>query len=165
VLERLDCVLRAGEPQDSTMVARRLALLPQVTCASAAYLQAHGTPASVEELAGHQAVNFASGGKVVPFEFVVDGAPRKLTLRGKVTVSHADAYVLCCEAGLGLIQAPRYHVERQLAAGTLVEVLPVCRPPPMPVSVLYPHHRQLSPRVRVFVDWAAERFRGASAPG
>jgi DNA-binding transcriptional LysR family regulator len=54
---------------------------------------------------------------------------------------------------------PRYHVERQLAAGSLREVLGAYRPAPMPVSVLYPHHRQLSPRVRVFVDWVADRMR------
>jgi len=56
---------------------------------------------------------------------------------------------------------PRYHVEKQLAAGALREVLAPFRPAPMPVSVLYPHHRQLSPRVRVFVDWAAKIFRAA----
>ena len=82
-----------------------------------------------------------------------------MQLRGSATVSHADAYVACCEAGLGFIQLPRYHVERQLADGVLCEVLGKHRPAPMPASVLYPHHRQLSPRVRVFVDWVADRMR------
>jgi len=86
-----------------------------------------------------------------------------MQLRGSVTVSHADAYVVCCEAGLGVIQLPRYHVEQQLASGALRELLPEYRPAPMPVSVLYPHHRQLSPRVRVFVDWVAERMQLAQA--
>ena len=89
----------------------------------------------------------------------MDGERRTLQLRGSATVSHADAYVVCCEAGLGFVQLPRYHVERQLAAGTLREVLSEFRPAPMPVSVLYPHHRQLSPRVRVFVDWVADQMR------
>jgi len=89
---------------------------------------------------------------------MVDGERCTMQLRGPATVSHADAYLACCEAGLGFVQLPRYHVARQLAAGTVREVLAACRPPPMPVSVLYPHHRQLSPRVRVFVDWVAGRF-------
>ena len=160
VREGIDCVLRAGEPRDSSMVGRRVALLEQVTCASAAYLEANGTPATPSDLQRHRAVNYAGGsGKALPFDFVVDGQPRAATLRGAVTVRQADAYVLCCEAGLGLIQLPRYHVEAALAAGMLREVLAPYRPAPLPVSVLYPHSRQLSPRVRVFVDWVSERMQ------
>ena len=160
VREGIDCVLRAGEPRDSSMVGRRVALLEQVTCASAAYLEANGTPATPADLARHRAVNYAAAsGKPMPFDFLVDGQARSVTLRGAVTVRHADAYVICCAAGLGLIQLPRYHVEAALAAGTLREVLASCRPAPMPVSVLYPHSRQLSPRVRVFVDWVSERMQ------
>ena len=160
VREGIDCVLRAGEPRDSSMVGRRVALLEQVTCASAAYLDAHGEPTDLADLRGHRAVNYAgASGKALPFDFIVDGEPRSVALRGNVTVRHADAYVTCCEAGLGLIQLPRYHVEGALAAGRLREVLATLRPAPMAVSVLYPHARQLSPRVRVFVDWVSERMQ------
>lgn len=167
VRESIDCVLRAGEPRDSSMVGRRVALLEQVTCASAAYLARHGTPRTLEEFRTHRAVNYAgSSGKLLPFEFVVDGERKTMLLPGNVTVASADAYTLCCEAGLGFVQLPRYHVEPQLAAGTLRAVFPSLQPPPMPVSVLYPHHRQLSPRVRVFVDWVAGRMqRASSQPG
>jgi DNA-binding transcriptional LysR family regulator len=162
VREGIDCVLRAGEPRDSSMVGRRVALLGQVTCASTAYLERHGTPRTLDEFKAHRAVNYASStGKVLPFDFLVEGERRTMQLRGSATVSHADAYVACCEAGLGFIQLPRYHVERQLTDGTLREVLGKHRPAAMPVSVLYPHHRQLSPRVRVFVDWVAEQMRRA----
>jgi DNA-binding transcriptional LysR family regulator len=62
-------------------------------------------------------------------------------------------------AGLGLIQVPRYHLEADLAAGRLVEVLTDFRPSKTPVSLLYPHSRQLSPRVRVFIDWVTQEFQ------
>lgn len=160
VRESIDCVLRAGEPRESSMVGRRVALLEQVTCASATYLERFGEPRTPQEFQAHRAVNYASaGGKVLPFEFMVDGERRIVQLRGSATVSHADAYVACCEADLGFVQLPRYHVARLLAAGVLREVLGEFRPPPMPVSVMYPHHRQLSPRVRVFVDWVAGRMQ------
>jgi len=160
VRESIDCVLRAGEPRESSMVGRRVAQLDQVTCASASYLERFGEPATLDEFRSHRAVNYASAttGKILPFEFVVGGELRTMQLRGSATVSHADAYVVCCEAGLGFVQLPRYHVERQLADGSVREVLADFRPARMPVSVLYPHHRQLSPRVRVFVDWVADRF-------
>lgn len=158
VREGVDCVLRVGELADSSMVGKRVASLRQVTCASPAYLARHGVPAGFDDLAGHRAVNFLSpaGGKPFPFEYLIDGAVRRITLPGSVSVSDADAYALCCERGLGLVQLPRYHVERQLAQGTLVAVLPQLEAPVMPVSVLYPHARQLSPRVRVFATWLSE---------
>ncbi|MES2190626.1 MAG: LysR family transcriptional regulator [Pseudomonadota bacterium] len=163
VREGVDCVMRAGELGDSTMVARRIAELQQVTCASREYLARHGTPTSIDELRKHKAVNFISNrsGKILPFEFMVDGVLRSVQLKGTVTVSHADAYAACCAAGLGLVQVPRYNVASRLDDGSLCEVLPEWRPAPLPVSVLYPHHRQLSPRVRVFVDWLAGVMAGA----
>jgi LysR family transcriptional regulator for bpeEF and oprC len=165
VRESVDCVLRVGELRDaSSMVARRVARLQQVVCASAAYLDRHGEPRAVDALSAHLAVNFFSPqtGRVMPFEFVVDGVARAVTMAGKIAVNNADAFVACCKSGFGLIQVPRYHVADLLDSGALREVLAPFQPPPVPVSVLYPHHRQLSPRVRVFVDWLAEVFADVS---
>ncbi|MFL9926302.1 LysR family transcriptional regulator [Herbaspirillum lusitanum] len=160
VREGIDCVLRVGHPPESSLVARKVASLTQVTCASPAYLQQHGLPRTPDELEsmGHQAVNFfsASSGKRWPFDFMVDGELRSLMLPGRVSVNSAEAYHRCCADGLGLIQAPRYHIAQFLETGLLCEVLAEFRPPPMPVSVIYPHHRQLSRRVRVLVDWVAD---------
>lgn len=163
VRDGIDCVLRAGELRDSSMVARRVASLRQVTCASSEYLKRHGVPNTVDDLRAHRAVNFisASTGKALPFDFVVDGKVRAVKLPGSVSVTDADAYVACCTAHMGLVQIPRYHVEARLKEGTLHEVLMKFRPAPMPVSVMYPHHRQLSPRVRVFVEWLAEVMKRA----
>ncbi|MES2103192.1 MAG: LysR family transcriptional regulator [Pseudomonadota bacterium] len=163
VRESVDCVLRVGELRDSSMVARRVATLEQATCASPAYLEKYGTPMSVDELEQHRGVNFFSPqtGKPFPFDFMEGGKPRSCAIKGTVSVNNADAYVACCANGFGLIQVPRYHVEQALQQGRLREILAEFRPAPMPVAVLYPHHRQLSPRVRVFVDWMAEIFAKA----
>ncbi|MCD2519673.1 LysR family transcriptional regulator [Massilia sp. G4R7] len=160
VREGVDCVLRVGNLQDSSMVARQVARLRQVTCASRAYLDRHGRPASLEELDGHLAVHYLSSstGRPYPLEFLVDGALRQLTPPCSVAVTGADMYTASAIAGLGLVQVPRYRVEAELAAGLLEPVLPALEPPDLPVSVLYPHSRQLSPRVRVFVDWLASLF-------
>lgn len=157
VRERVDCVLRSGPSPDSSLVARRVAVLPQLTCASAAYLERHGVPADPAHLDGHQAVNFASGtGRLHPFEFMQDGRLITLALPGRVTVSNAEAYVQCCEAGAGLIQLPRYHVQDAIDAGRLVEVLPDHAPPARAVSVMYAQHREASPALRAFIEWVAE---------
>ena len=158
VRERVDCVLRVGELRDSSMVARKVAQLEQVTCASAVYLDKYGTPTTLEEFRQHRAVNFISSitGRAAPFDFMVDGIEQSVHLDGFVSVSDAEAYQVCCNAGLGFVQKPRYHVEADLKSGVLREVLPEFRPKPMTVSVMYPHQRQLSPRVRVFIDWLAD---------
>ncbi|MGF6775544.1 LysR family transcriptional regulator [Paraburkholderia sp. GAS334] len=160
VREGFDCVLRAGTPKDSTMVARRLAAMEQVTCASSAYLDRHGEPKTLDDLANHWAVNYtlASTGRAWPLEFIVDGTRREVEMKGRISVSNADAYFSCCVVGMGLVQVPRYHAMRAIANGTVREVLRNYVLPTMPVSAMYPHHRQLSPRVRVFVDWLAGLF-------
>lgn len=166
VREGVDCVVRAGEPKDSSLVTRRLALLPQVTCASPAYLAERGTPLTPADLLGqrHLAVNFFSSSRPdhFPYLFEVNGRVEQVVLPDWISVNNADSYKTCAEQGCGIIQVPRYHIERQLRAGTLVEILADTPCPPMVYSVLYPQHRLLSPRVRVFVDWVtalyAERF-------
>ncbi|OYV92900.1 MAG: hypothetical protein B7Z60_10040 [Ferrovum sp. 37-45-19] len=92
------------------------------------------------------------------FEFRVNNEIRQVDISGKISVNNADAYVSCCRSGFGLIQAPRYGMAAFIAAGELREVLTEYRPDPAKVSVLYPHRQQLSPRVRVFVDWLADLF-------
>jgi len=157
VREGVDCVLRSGEPKDSSMVGRRVALLDQVTCASRDYLQRRGTPQTLEDFRAHDAVNYVGvNGRTLPFEFLIDGETHRIQLGGPVTVSSAYAYAACCTAGMGFVQVPRYHVDEQLRSGTLVEVFPDWAPPPMPVSMMYPNARHLSSRVRVFIDWLAE---------
>ncbi|RFU48146.1 LysR family transcriptional regulator [Paraburkholderia sp. DHOC27] len=160
VREGVDCVLRVGSLQDSSMVARRIAWLDQVTVASRSYLAARGEPAVLADLSAHRAVNYVLSvtGKPLPLEFMVEGELHELYLDAAVSVSGADLYAGAAIAGMGIVQVPRYRIANELAAGTLQIVLPDCPPPPMPVSVLYPASRQLSSRVRVFAQWLQEVF-------
>ncbi|RKG92674.1 LysR family transcriptional regulator [Corallococcus terminator] len=164
VREGIDCVLRVGDLHDSDMVARRVAMLEEVTCASPTYLARHGVPESIEALQqGHRMVGFRSSatGTLLPLEFTVGGEVRHVVLPATVSVNGAESLVASARLGFGIMQAPRYHLEEDLARGTLVLVLPANPPTPTPVSLLYPRSRQLSPRVRVFMDWLA---RGFAAP-
>ncbi|MGF6956288.1 LysR family transcriptional regulator [Paraburkholderia youngii] len=164
VREGIDCVLRAGVLQDSSMVGRRVAQLQQVTVASPAYLAAYGEPADPGALSTHRAVNYVSSatGKPLPLEFRVDGRDTALVLPSAVSVSGAELYAGAAIAGLGIVQVPRYRVDDELAAGRLRVILADYPPPPMPVSVLYPQNRQLSSRVRVFAQWLREIFEPVS---
>ncbi len=160
VREGIDCVLRIGTPQDSSLIGRKIASLEQVTCASPAYLERQGRPRTLEELGTHKAVNYISSAssKPYPLEFTVAGAVRLINLPGDVSVTGAEVYTQSGVAGLGLIQVPRYHVEHHLKSGALKPVLPNLPPPSLPVTVLYPQNRQLSPRVKIFAEWLKEVF-------
>jgi DNA-binding transcriptional LysR family regulator len=166
VREGVDCVIRAGNPRDSTLVARRLAVMPQIICASPKYLANFGTPQHPSELTSHQAVRFfASSGNVdYPFELIVDGELRTYEVGGWLSVNDAENYVVCALRGCGLIQAPRFHLEEKLRNGQLVEVLSEWASPDMPMTALYPYRRQLSPRVRVFVDWVSQLYEEKFGP-
>ena len=75
-----------------------------------------------------------------------------------MSVNDAENNVVCALRGCGLIQVPRFHVEDELRDGRLVEVLARWTSRELVVSALYPYRRQLSPRVRVFVDWLCELY-------
>lgn len=161
VREGIDCVIRAGNLQDSSLIARHLANMPQVICASPDYLAQYGVPQHPSELTAHYAVGFFSvtGGQHSAIELILDGKKQEYALNSWVSVNDAENYILCALRHIGLIQAPRYHVQQQLQAGQLVEVLPAWKSLDMSVSVLYPQHRQLSPRVRVFVEWLSQVYK------
>lgn len=158
IREGVDCVLRGGDSLDDSLVARPLAMLDQVTCASPDYLKRFGTPQCLADLEGHQMVEYfsSSNGKRYGLEFMVNDQVQAINLPKQVSVNSADGYLAACEAGYGLVQTPYYHVARQLSEGRLCEVLRTVPTPGMPLTALYPPHRQLSRRVRVFVDWLVE---------
>ncbi|HEX7907347.1 MAG TPA: LysR family transcriptional regulator [Paraburkholderia sp.] len=160
VQEGVDCVVRIGALQDSSLVARRIGLFEGVTCAAPDYIERAGMPASLEDLENHKAVNYFSSrtGRTLDWAFMVDGKEVEVKMKGIVSVNDADAYVTCGLEGFGLIQPALFMVLPHLRSGQLVEVLPELKPLPMPISAVYPHSRHLSPKVRVFVDWIAELF-------
>jgi LysR family transcriptional regulator for bpeEF and oprC len=160
IQDGVDCVIRVGTLQDSSLVARRIGVFQGVTVATPDYLERHGTPKTIEDLEQHVAVNYfrSSTGRLMDKTFVVDGEPVEVKMRGSIAVNDAEAYVATGLKGVGLIQAPRFMALPYLQSGELVEVLSQWKPLPLPISAVYPHSRHLSPAVRAFVDWVAELF-------
>jgi len=166
VREGVDCVLRVGQPADSSLIGRQIAMLAEGTFASPAYLERFGTPRSPDDLDGHRMVGFVSSasGSLLPLEFTVDGVRREMALPTVVSATGALIYYAAGRQGLGLIQLPHYRMAEDVASGAMIEVMADTPPPPSPVYVLYPHSRQLSPRVRVFIDWLAAEFAARLPP-
>ncbi|WP_353231900.1 LysR family transcriptional regulator [Pseudomonas helleri] len=158
IREGVDCVIRGGLTVDDSLVARPLVQMDQMTCASPDYLRAHGVPQSLDDLSRHRMIEYFSSasGKRYGLEFQLGDDVRLINLPKQVSVNSAEGYLAACVAGYGLVQTPRYHVAQQVREGSLQEVLSDCLPPRLALTALYPPHRQLSPRVRVFVDWLVD---------
>lgn len=159
--ENVDCVVRAGEITDQSLIARRIASLDFVTCAAPAYLERHGEPRHPSDLErGHYVVNYFSErtGRFFPFDFNANGEQIEMTGRYIVSVNDGNAYLSAALTALGVIQVPRFLVQRHLDDGTLKIVLPGWATDALPLHVVYPPNRHLSSRLRVFVDWIAELF-------
>ncbi|MGO4330410.1 LysR family transcriptional regulator [Cupriavidus sp. 2TAF22] len=160
IQDGVDCAIRAGSLQDSSLVARGLGDIHTATVASPAYIHRHGMPRSLSDLQDHKAIHYISNrtGRTLDMNFVVDGNPVDVSMRGNVSFNSLDAYVTYGLSGAGILQPPRFMIQEHLRSGALVELLPQWRPRPIPVAVVYPQNRHLAPKVRVFVDWVAELF-------
>lgn len=164
IQEGVDCVIRTGILDDSTLVARRLGELRWITCAAPSYLAEKGIPEDLEDLQRHRAVHYFSSTTRWGSElhFVEEGSRISVPVLGKVAVNETGLYIKLGLDGIGLIQLAEMLVADHLQTEKLVEVLADKRPAPVPVTLLYPHRRFVSPALRVFADWAAELFSNLS---
>jgi DNA-binding transcriptional LysR family regulator len=169
VEEGFDCVLRVGAVHDPLLVARTLGQMSMVNVASPGYLALHGTPTAPDQLlAGrHHLVHYSQvwADRRPRFEWLDDsGREQSLTLPSRVTVNNTDAYQTAALAGAGIAQFPLQGVRHLLADGRLVRVLEGFEPAPLPVRLVMSQRRHTPRRVRVFMDWLAERVASRLDP-
>ena len=159
VKEGLDATVRIGPLADSRIVGRMFDQQVILTCSSPAYLARRGEPKSLDELSKHTCLLFRlpSSGRDRPWQFRHGKRAYSLFPESGVRLGDGEALVQAALAGLGLIQVPTYMVEREVKRGRLVEILRRYRPAPLPISLVYPSHRHIPPRVRALADALAER--------
>ena len=156
IAEGFDCVIRVGALSDSGLIARALGQLNIINCASSAYLQKHGEPTHIDDLANHFIIHYATvlGVKSASWEYFDGEKYATLKMKSLITVNSSDTYIAACAAGLGIIQLPvagSHYPE----TSDLIEILKKYKAEPMPVSMLYPNRRNQPKRVKVFMDWVA----------
>jgi LysR family transcriptional regulator for bpeEF and oprC len=158
--EGIDCALRVGELQDSSLIGRQIGTMRFLICAAPSYLAAHGRPQTLDDLAAHSLIQHFSGRTGRPFDWAfIDGAAvRKIDASGTLATNDAEGYVTLGLQGLGLVQTATYLARGHLASGALVEVLADTPPTPMPVSLVYPQGRMVAPKLQVFARWLDALF-------
>jgi LysR family transcriptional regulator for bpeEF and oprC len=161
ISDSVDCVIRGGPLNDSSLIARRIGHAALITCATPAYLKQHGVPAYPEELRnGHKLISYVStqSGRPFPFRFERDGEKTELKIDHRVGINESTAHLAACVAGLGIVQTFAYAAAPHFKQKALVEILKPWRPAPYPFHVVYPSNRHVTHRLRVFIDWLLERF-------
>lgn len=161
VADNIDCVIRGGASQDPSLVARPIGATGWVTCATPAYLAAHGVPRHPDDLkSGHHVVSYVAthSNRAVPLRFAIDGVEVACKTSALVRVNESNAHAAAALAGLGIVQTFTYMVKAHLASGALVPVLAQFQPAPYPFFVVFPQNRYVSNRQRVFIDWLVDRF-------
>ncbi|MFL9933358.1 LysR substrate-binding domain-containing protein [Paraburkholderia sp. RL18-103-BIB-C] len=160
VAEGIDCAIRAGDVDEQFLVARQIGSFGFTTCATPAFLGAHGTAASPDQLRDLPTVGMtpSRGGRSLSFQFSHNDQRGDLALNHRLVVDDTNAYLTAGLAGLGIIQAPTYSVRDAIAAGKLVPLLEDWQQHVNPVYVIYRPNRYLSAKVRVFIDWIVDLF-------
>jgi DNA-binding transcriptional LysR family regulator len=165
--EGYDLAIRAREPVDSSFVARKLEDAELVVVAAPAYLARAGIPESIAVLGQHDCINFVlpSTGRAVPWLFREKAKVVEVATVGSYCLyEDVLAGVTLARSGAGLFQAYRFTIENDLRGGTLVEVLSAHGGCSRPFSVLYPHSRHVSLKVRSFVDFLLEELAAETRP-
>ena len=161
--EGIDVAVRIGHLPDSSLTAIRVGSVRRLVCASPAYLDAHGIPASPAALASHDVVAFSGITPSRQWSFHTTGGAVTTSVAPRLTANSPDAAIAAALAGYGVTSLLSYMVAREIEAGTLVTVLSAYEPPPLPVHVVHHAGRQASARVRTFVDHVVAGLRANGA--
>ncbi|HYA72750.1 MAG TPA: LysR family transcriptional regulator [Roseiarcus sp.] len=157
--EGFDVAVRIGAMDDSSLIARKLAPIRRVVCASPAYFEARGLPLSPDDLKRHECLFNSNIASSQEWQFTArDGKPWPVEVKGRLSANNGDALRVAALKGLGLVNLPTFIVGRDLQAGALTTALDEFISQDMAMSAVYPHSRHLSPKVRAFVDFVADRF-------
>lgn len=150
----IDCVVRVGELDSSSLIARLIGHLVMVNCASPHYLEQYGTPEQLEDLSQHKLINYA--GAVGEKQGVFLHQDGTVMMDSALSVNNTEAYIAAANAGLGIIQLPYYDVQDKIEQGMLVEVLSAYSAPSLPLNILYPNRSYIPKRLEVFMSWVGE---------
>jgi DNA-binding transcriptional LysR family regulator len=157
VEEGVDAAIRIAQLPESSLVALQVGATRRVVCAARSHVRRAGTPKTPADLAGHRCVVFS--GLAANNEWTFAGKRGRVAVHPVLRTNHFDVAIDAVLDGLGYGQFLCYQVEALVAARKLVRILDAFEPPEVPIHVVYPHTRFLSPNVRAFMDFALPRLR------
>ena len=156
--EALDVAIRIGALSDSSLLVRRVGEVRRMVVASPHYLALRGTPAKPAELAAHDTIfSTSTTSELMEWRFGSRGRTA-VRLAPRLLVNDVDARLAAARAGQGIVRVLSYQVSEDLAAGKLVRLLRAYEPPPLPVQLVAASRVHMLPKIRAFLDLAAEQL-------
>ena len=165
VSEGIDVALRISRELDGSLVARPLATIHTLICASPDYLRLHGVPRHPTELAAHNCLIY--NGTVDPNLWLFSSPHDEICqveVAGKLVADNGDYLLAAAEAGIGITRQPDFMVGESIARGRLVPLLTEYPMPTLQLSAVYPSRRFLSTKVRALVNFLQAEWGGGTLP-
>jgi DNA-binding transcriptional LysR family regulator len=156
--EALDVAVRIGALADSSLLMRRVGEVRRLVVASPDYLARRGTPAKPAELAAHDTIFSTSTWGPLEWRFGSRGRATVVRLAPRLLVNDVEARLAAARAGHGIARVLSYQVVEDLEAGKLVRLLRAFEPPPLPVQLVAASRAHMPPKIRAFLDLAAEQL-------
>ncbi|MGB4910717.1 MAG: LysR family transcriptional regulator [Candidatus Dechloromonas phosphoritropha] len=161
-MEGIDLAIRNGPLEESSLVARRICNLERVICAAPSYLARHGTPRTPDDLQQHNCLWITRLPVLRRWPFATDEGIRVVHIGGNVVANNAEAVLQLAVAGVGITRLTDVIVGDAIQRGELVPILRDWHHvEPVPLYATYPSGRNLSPKIRVMVDFLVEQFGNA----
>ncbi|MGD8934784.1 MAG: LysR family transcriptional regulator [Gammaproteobacteria bacterium] len=158
--EGVDIAVRIAHLPDSTLIAKPVGAVRQIICASPALLKRAGFPNHPEELTNLPCIHFTGMSDASEWKFVAEEQQQVVPIKSILTCNQVGASLQACVAGVGFGRFLCYQAAPYIKNGLLVKVLAEFEPPALPLSLVYPHARLLSSRVRAMIDWLASSLQG-----
>jgi DNA-binding transcriptional LysR family regulator len=156
----IDVAIRSGEMPDSTLIARKLAPLRQVLCASPGYVELYGMPVTPPELTERNCILFSYSGDANEWTLNKDGRSEAVLVSGNYRVNNSEAILVALREGIGIGRLPTFVAGPDLKAGNLVRILESYHIPDHTFYAIFPERQYLPAKVRVFLDFAIETLGG-----
>jgi DNA-binding transcriptional LysR family regulator len=157
--EGFDLAIRVGRLSDSSLVTRKLGQYRMMLCASPTYLKQRDALRDPDDLKQHQCLCYSTNSLVPEWQFVSkDGKPWSVQINGPLHANNGDVLRAAALQGLGIVYLPSFIVGPDVQASTLATLLPEFVPTDTAIHAVYPSSRHLSPKVRAFIDFLAERY-------
>lgn len=158
--EGYDVAIRIAALKDSSLIARKLAPIRRILCASPDYLARKGTPEHPQDLKEHHILHYANAESNIWHFTGPDGCQHSVNLPPRMTANNGDFLKSAVLNGHGIIQSPTFIVGQEIASGKLVAILADYPYSSLNAYAVFPQTRHLPQRVRLFIDYLAEKFGG-----
>lgn len=164
VAEGFDLAIRIGRLPDSSLVARKLAEADLVLLAAPAYLARAGIPQDLDDLGAHALLHYSNNATGNLWRLrSASGEERDIRVGGRFSANNGDVLLAAARRGIGIAMVPTFFLDTPASLAGLVRVLPDLPPQRVGIYAVYPPGRFTQPKLRAFIDFLAERFRGVTA--